>query len=82
MLYGRYAVDLYIVDLGSELRAPVFLAPDYRTDIRSVYADDTMVNLRSLEKTPLLVENHIAGSDTLVLLCVKRYQTSCDLNIY
>ena len=40
-----YSINLYVVDLGSELHALVLLAPDYGTDIGAVYADNAVLNL-------------------------------------
>ena len=45
VLDERDAVDLDVVDLGSELDALVLLATYYRTDIGAVDADDTVLNL-------------------------------------
>ena len=45
MLDEGYPVNLYVVDLGSELHALVLLASDYGTDIGAVYADNAVLNL-------------------------------------
>ena len=45
MLDEGYSVNLYVVDLGSELHALVLLASDYGTDIGAVYADNAVLDL-------------------------------------
>ena len=45
MLDEGYSVNLYVVDLGSELHALVLLASDYGTDIGAVYADNAVLHL-------------------------------------
>ena len=49
-----YSVNLDVVDLDSELHSLVLLASDNRTDVRTVYADDTVFHLLFLSKCALL----------------------------
>lgn len=54
VLNERYASNLYVVDLGSKLDAFVFLAAYDRTEIRTVNAHDSVLDLLLLNKVMLL----------------------------
>lgn len=68
-----------VVDLGPELDPLVFLSPDYRTQVRSVDAYDSMLDPLSLEKTSLLVKDHPACLGPFGLFGSQNGQTACDL---
>ena len=69
VLDERDAVDLYVVDLGSELDALVLLAAHYRADIGPVDADDAVLHFLSVEVTGLLAVYFSDCQDAFVLLC-------------
>lgn len=68
VLDERDTVDLDVVDLGSELDAPVLLAAHYRTDIGPVDADDAALHFLSAEVVGLLAVYFSDCQDTFVLL--------------
>lgn len=76
MLDERYAVNLDVVDLGSELDALVLLSPHYQMDIWSVDADDAVFHILFIEVVRLLTVDHTDGCDTFVLFCGQGNQRS------
>jgi hypothetical protein len=64
----RDAVDLDVVDLGSELNALVLLAAHYRADIGPVDADYAVLHFLSVEVIGLLAVHFSDCQDTFVLL--------------
>lgn len=67
VLDERDAVDLYVVDLGSELDACVLLAAHYRADIGPVNADDSVLHLLMVEVVGLLTVYFSDCQDAFVL---------------
>lgn len=76
MLYERDAVNLDVVDLGSELDTPILLATYYRTDIGAVNADDAVLHFFFNEVVGLLAVDLTDGCDALVLFCGQGNQRS------
>lgn len=67
VLDERDAVDLYVVNLGSELDALVLLAAHNRTDIRTVDADDAVPHFLLVKVVPLLTVYFSDCQDAFVL---------------
>lgn len=76
MLDERDAVNLDVVDLGSELDALILLAAHYRTDIGAVNADDAVPHILFIEVVGLLTVDLTDGRDTFVLFCGQGNQRS------
>lgn len=74
MLDERDAVNLDVVDLGSELDSLVLLATHYRTDIGAVNADDAVFHFFFIEVVGLLTVDLEDGCDAFVLFCVQGNQ--------
>lgn len=71
MLDERDAVDLNVVDLGTELDTLVLLAAHYRADIGTVDADDAVLHFLFIEMVGLLTMDFFNCHDAFVLLCRK-----------
>lgn len=67
-----YSINLYVVDLGSELHALVLLASDDGSDVGTVYTDNAMLHLLFLSQRVLLAEHFFQGTKTLALLGSER----------
>ena len=79
MLYEGDAVDLYAIHLCPELHPLVLLPSDNGTDIRPVYADNTVFDMLPTEMAVLLVKHMAACRQPLVLLCGQKNQSSREL---
>ena len=68
MLHERDAVDLDVVDFGTELHALVFLAPDNGADIGAIDTDYAVFHLLFLRQRFLLTVYFLKRTEPLALL--------------
>lgn len=69
MLDEGYAVYLYVVDFGSELGGFVFLAALYGADVRSIDADNTVLDFLVVEMVGLLTQDFADCNQPAFLIC-------------
>ncbi|EJX04634.1 hypothetical protein EVA_07256 [gut metagenome] len=72
VLYKGYSINLDVVDFGSKFHPLVLLASDDRSDIWTVYADNTMLDLFLLGQSALLAAHLFDSTQTFALFSGER----------